>query len=504
MISNDQRKDVKVVHPVSHAVKRVLAGLGLAVVGLLALILLFGLVPLPLRGLEPQPVPAGTYDEALVRFAAVEAAEADRVNELGHSRLLTAGERTPRVYAMVHGTTNSPEQWQELGETLHARGHNVLILRMPYHGLQSHRGRELRRLRPQDLRAYADQAVDIATGLGDEVVVVGISGGGAVAAWMAQNRPEVDRALLLAPFFGVHGVPDALDTLLMNAFSRLPNVVLQNPAEPRRDWVYRGEATRGVAAFLAFGHTVIRDARAGAAPYGQVIVLTTAKDDTANNGTTAKVVRWWEAAGGDIVTYEFEPSLDIPHNSVDPAADATKKQEVYDRMLNLLGENAQSQAGPSEKPDYVNALEAIYGPPSQEGFGGAIFHERGLPEIYGLPAAALETYRTFMGELWERFGEDMWMSAWREVYVRESGAQADIVNELQAIDDRQAQGSVILVLGAGDSETTRAALAEAFDSAEVTELRVFNIGDNGAMSGLLVAGRRAGTGDATFLVVLLD
>jgi hypothetical protein len=37
----------------------------------------------------------------------------------------------------------------------------------------------------------------------------------------------------------------------------------------------------------------------------------------------------------------------------------------------------------------------------------------------------------------------------------------------------------------------------------VAELRVFNLGDGEAMSGLLVAGRRA-SGDATFLAFLMD
>ena len=50
----------------------------------------------------------------------------------------------------------------------------------------------------------------------------------------------------------------------------------------------------------------------------------------------------------------------------------------------------------------------------------------------------------------------------------------------------------------------RAALAAAFDDPAVTELHVFNLGDGGAMSGLLVAGRRQGTGEATFLVFLMD
>ena len=328
--------------PVWVWVKRILAALGIVILGVLSVILVVGLLPISTQGLAPEPDPAGSYEEAVARFEEVEQAEQGIVNDASGSHLLVHGERTPRAYVLVHGTTNSPLQWMELGETLHQFGHNVLILRMPYHGLESHRVSELRQLTAQDLRAYADQAVDIGAGLGGEVVVVGISGGAAVASWMARNRPEVDRALLLAPFFGVNGVPDFAGTLLTNAFSRLPNIVLDDPLEPRRDWVYRGEATRGVAAFLALGHTVLQDARAGNSPQGQVIVVTTAKDNTANNHSTAKLVDEWRQAGADLVTYEFEPSLDIPHNSVDPAADAAKKQRVYEQMLRLLGEEEVS------------------------------------------------------------------------------------------------------------------------------------------------------------------
>jgi len=240
----------------------------------------------------------------------------------------------------VHGTTNSPKQWEELGETLHGLGHNVLILRMPYHGLESHSVRELAKLKPQDLRHYADQAVDIGSGLGEEVVVVGISGGAAVASWMAQNRTEVDHALLLAPFYGVYHVPSFITPLLANAFSRIPNIVLDNPLEPHRGWVYRGEATRGVAAFLVLGQEVIRAVKEGFFPSGKVIVMTTVVDDNADNRSTTDLVEHWRSAGADVIDFTFEESLDIPHNSVDPAADTEKKQVVYDKMLELLGEGS--------------------------------------------------------------------------------------------------------------------------------------------------------------------
>ena len=54
-----------------------------------------------------------------------------------------------------------------------------------------------------------------------------------------------------------------------------------------------------------------------------------------------------------------------------------------------------------------------------------------------------------------------------------------------------------------DADTAQAALAAAFDDPLVTELRVFNLGDGGAMSGILVAGKLQNHG-AIFLVFLLD
>lgn len=55
-----------------------------------------------------------------------------------------------------------------------------------------------------------------------------------------------------------------------------------------------------------------------------------------------------------------------------------------------------------------------------------------------------------------------------------------------------------------DAAAAHATLAAAYDDPAVTELRVFNLGDGAAMAGLLVAGRRGATGDAIFLVFLLD
>lgn len=292
---------------------------------------------LRLDDLTSAAAPAAGYEAALARFREVQAEEHSRVTAPCRSRLLDHGLKTRRAYVLIHGITNSPAQWAELGQVLHQQGHNVLILRMPYHGLVRHHVSALSRLTPQDLCAYADRAVDIAGGLGDEVIVAGSSGGAAVAAWAAQNRPKINQMLLLAPFFGVHNVPPALSPLLANVFSHLPNFLLQSEAEPGRDWVYSGQATRGVAAFLMLGQVVFRQARAGQAPGGTVAVLTTAVDDTASNTATAVLVDRWRRNGCAVQVVDFPAEDGIPHNAIDPSADPAKKAEVYAAILRLLG-----------------------------------------------------------------------------------------------------------------------------------------------------------------------
>jgi hypothetical protein len=149
------------------------------------------------------------------------------------------------------------------------------------------------------------------------------------------------------------------------------------------------------------------------------------------------------------------------------------------------------------------ALEAAYGAPSQAGMGSAVFFERLAPGA-DLEKAAVAKYRHFVGASWERFGEKAWMGPWKQVHARPSGARPDVVAELRALPDAQARSSAGMVLDVVEqAEKARAALADAFDDPTVSELRVFNLGDGGAKSGLLVAGRRA-SGDATFLVFLMD
>jgi len=152
-------------------------------------------------------------------------------------------------------------------------------------------------------------------------------------------------------------------------------------------------------------------------------------------------------------------------------------------------------------PDYVTALELVYGAPSQAGFGSAVFYGP-LSATADLEAAALAKYRFFVGPLWERYGETAWLRPWQQVYTRPRHAFHGIVAELRAIEDRAASQSAALIVD--DVENAEAALSAAFDAPTVTELTVYKLGDGGAMGGILIAARRQVTDEALFLIFLID
>ncbi|MGJ3251963.1 MAG: hypothetical protein ACFE0J_12650 [Elainellaceae cyanobacterium] len=156
----------------------------------------------------------------------------------------------------------------------------------------------------------------------------------------------------------------------------------------------------------------------------------------------------------------------------------------------------------SDLPGYVVDLQAIYGAPSQAGFGSAVFYES-VDQPEPLDQVALKTYRYFVGDRWERWGEAAWMAPWKVVYRRLPDTSRQIVAEMQAISVSDAALSLSMILTVDNAEAAHRALSDAYDDATVTNLAIYTIGDGAAMSGVLVVGRRK-SGETTLLIFLLD
>jgi hypothetical protein len=150
----------------------------------------------------------------------------------------------------------------------------------------------------------------------------------------------------------------------------------------------------------------------------------------------------------------------------------------------------------------VRALEAIYGPRSEAGFGSAVFVESDVAEDE-LELVALGTYRSFLGKQWEQ-RESAWRGGFRLLHTRPANGSDGIVAELSALNDPALRSILeLLVDNMEDPAAARAALAGAFDGPAISQLRLYALGDGEQYSGVEIAARNV-DGQAVFLLLLLD
>lgn len=297
--------------------------------GAMVVIGIAAVVPASAGDVRAHPSPTRGYADAVVRARARIDADSLVAAPGGESILLTHGARAPRAVVLLHGFTDSPKQFQALADSLYARGDNVFVPRLPHHAERGRDVGELARLTAAELCRAADAAVDVGAGLGDSVVVMGLSVGGTLAAWTAEHRPEVRRAVVIAPPFEVAHVPSMLERAIVNLGSHIPNVTRRaapDSARPDRD---PGFATHALAQVLRLGMAVRRDAEHLAPARAEVLFLVNANDRTVKTAPVLDLARLWNARSIPVAVYEFPDSLELPHNIMDPMQRRGNNAAVY-------------------------------------------------------------------------------------------------------------------------------------------------------------------------------
>jgi pimeloyl-ACP methyl ester carboxylesterase len=326
--------------------------IGVTLLGLLALSVVvvgyLAVVPPNLGAIVSRPHPAADYAEAVQRVTAIQAQEAVGYNPLCHTQLLTHDHKTARAIAFVHGYTNCPHMYLELGQQFYDLGYNVLLVPMPHHGLADIMTTELSKLTAEEMAAYSDQLVDISRGLADHVTIVGLSGGGVVAGWAAQTRADLDQAVLIAPAFGLKQIPGPVTVLADNVVLLLPDWYRwwdplhndKSPAptlSPNGVQGYPRYSVHGLAQQLRLGFATRALARRTAPAARRIVVVTNANDSAVDNAAAAQVAADWSAHGGAVTRYEFPDDLHLVHNLVDPGETGQRVELVYPKLIELIG-----------------------------------------------------------------------------------------------------------------------------------------------------------------------
>lgn len=330
------------------AAVRLIRGLA-ATLGVLALVLLSFFVWLTLMPLDrgtladPRtPAPAMSHDEAVAAYKAVLAEETRLpLHPRCTSKLLTHSSRQAEAIVFLHGVTNCPAQADELAPMLFELGYNVYVPRLPGHGEADQMTDALAPLQAEDYVATTEQAIEIGRGLGDQVIVMGLSAGGALTMWSAQYRSDVQHTIAMAPFLGPNLVPAWANRAATNLLLLLPNMMLTwNPLEPMgppdMDYAYPRVPTRALAQFMRIGEVVADSARKTAPAARGLGVMVNEADFAVNNALARQVVELWRTQGRGVDLKVLPVSMRLLHDLIDPRQVDANTELVHALLLEML------------------------------------------------------------------------------------------------------------------------------------------------------------------------
>lgn len=294
--------------------------------------------------------PAADHDEAIARVAALRAEDeaSGVINPVCLPNAITHGEKTDKVIVFFHGFTSCPEQFRELGEQFYEQGYNIYIPRMPYHGHADQMSDALLNTTAEELAAFATESIDIARGLGDKVIVGGLSGGGTITAWVAQNHPDVDIAVMVAPFLGIGFIPTALNRPVARIIDDIPNIWMWWDPKTKADnpytapYSYPRYPLHALAEYLRLGFATQQDARNTKPDVNSIVVITNANDVSVNNGIISQFIDSWQKHGEEyLVTYQLEKELNLPHDLITPTREDGNPGLVYPILINKIIQSDQ-------------------------------------------------------------------------------------------------------------------------------------------------------------------
>jgi carboxylesterase len=297
--------------------------------------------------LTAHPQPMTGYQQASSAIDGIKAEEAklDLIPE-GHSIAMLSGSRTETAVVIFHGYTSVPQQFKTVAEGYRAAGYNVWVPRLPYHGSSDKMTRDFSKIDAQLLREFADKNVDIASGLGKHVVVLGFSGGGSMAVWSGMARTDVSETILISPVLHPLGIPVWADRPLVRALRLSPVDVYKwwDPVKKASDGAVEGYnyprlSLKFLAGALSLSHWV--DARAARGPLSHSRVLLVRNDgdqrlDSAYNEAYIKRV----ARAQDLEVYRIPRSAGLLHNfiSVETYSEGHKTiVKAYEYLADALG-----------------------------------------------------------------------------------------------------------------------------------------------------------------------
>jgi pimeloyl-ACP methyl ester carboxylesterase len=303
---------------------------------------------MPVSIFRSHPAPIQDYTAAVQKIASLQAAETaipgfdPRLKTI----LLDHGKKTRRAVLWFHGYTSATLQFKPLAELCHRQGYNAFVPCIPHHGFKDRLSGEVSRIDARELVRFTEQMVDLVHGLGDEVVVGGLSMGGVMAAWVAQERPDVSVAITIAPFLGARIVPTALTRPFAYGAQILPDIIQWWDAEKKEhndgpDYAYPQRSTHSLSQILQLGFQVFALAGKNPPAAGKVWAVINDHDEAVNNPLVERLAKIWERSKPeDVQTFHFPDELGIPHDCISVEQPRGNTPVVYAELMKMVGREA--------------------------------------------------------------------------------------------------------------------------------------------------------------------
>jgi esterase/lipase len=242
----------------------------------------------------------------------------------------------------LHGLTACPYQYHELAQLYYDEGYNVLVPRLPRHGLADRTANVLADLTAEELLGVMDPSLDIAAGLGDDVAMFGLSLGGNVAAAAGQLREGLFLATPVSPAIGLRftwpGITPALTRIVLGLPDRYIWWDPIHKAEFQATSGYPGFSSHAMGQIWRLGLAVKEAAEQNAPVSQKQLMITNWGDPAINLANAQNIVRAWRSRGGETHAYRFPLLPWLPHDIISTDAVGADTERTYPVLLELVNE----------------------------------------------------------------------------------------------------------------------------------------------------------------------
>ena len=242
--------------------------------------------------------------------------------------LKTHGKKTARAVMIIHGVSGCPNGPAELAERFYQAGYNVYVPRAPHHGLSDKKLHS--QVRAAELVKFMSDSAGLVSGLGDELGVIGHSGGGTLATWLAQYGDGLfSRVLLLSPYYepDASKAPKWQMALLRNVYGNhlLPDQFFDDIL-----------SYRALANYVIIKQNYRNDLKAEGLKYVGLIIGS--EDDLIDKTMALNIAEGMAKASGARFSYETTPAyMGAGHELLSPDDKIVKKykKELYDMYVRV-------------------------------------------------------------------------------------------------------------------------------------------------------------------------